>query len=142
MVEAFEGNRAETKTMLPVIRSFMDAHRLDDVTVVADAGMISEANRRAIEDAGLSFILGMRIPDVPYQVDKWHRQHPDEPIPDGHVFTQPWRPTATSAATRPSTTSTRPTGPAGHCAASMSRSPRPRRPWPARQRSNATGSSP
>jgi transposase len=52
MIEAFEGNRAETLTMLPTIRSFMDAHRLADVTVVADAGMISAANQRAIEDAG------------------------------------------------------------------------------------------
>ena len=90
MVSAFEGNKAETKTMLPVIRKFMAAHRLPDVTVVADAGMISEANQKAIEAAGLSFILGMKVPDVPYQVDKWRREHPGEEIPDGHVFTQPW----------------------------------------------------
>jgi hypothetical protein len=45
MVEAFEGNRAETTTMLPTIRAFMAAHQLADVTVVADAGMISEANK-------------------------------------------------------------------------------------------------
>ena len=90
MVTAFEGNRAETKTMLPVIEKFMAAHRLPDVTVVADAGMISEANQKAIEAAGLSFILGMKIPDVPYQVDQWRREHPGEDIPDGHVFTQPW----------------------------------------------------
>jgi len=90
MVSAFEGNKAETKTMLPVIEKFMAAHRLPDVTVVADAGMISEANQKAIEAAGLSFILGMKIPDVPYQVDKWRREHPGEDIPDGHVFTQPW----------------------------------------------------
>src|SRR3984957_15567238 len=43
MLSAFEGNRAETKTMLPVIEEFMAAHRLPDVTVVADAGMISDA---------------------------------------------------------------------------------------------------
>ena len=90
MVSAFEGNRAETKTMLPVIEKFMAAHRLPDVTVVADAGMISEANQKAIEAAGLSFILGMKIPDVPYQVLQWRREHPGEEIPDGHVFTQPW----------------------------------------------------
>ncbi len=63
MVEAFEGNRAETTTMLPTITAFMAAHRLPDVTIVADAGMISAANMKAIEEAGLSFILGMRIPD-------------------------------------------------------------------------------
>jgi hypothetical protein len=90
MVSAFEGNKAETKTMLPVIESFMAAHQLPDVTVVADAGMVSEANQKEIEAAGLSFILGMRIPRVPYVVAQWRREHPGEDIPDGHVFTQPW----------------------------------------------------
>ena len=90
MVNAFEGNRGETTTMLPTIRAFMDAHQLADVTVVADAGMISAANQQAIEAAGLSFILGARIPDVPYVVQAWRHEHPDEQIPDGHIFTQPW----------------------------------------------------
>jgi hypothetical protein len=40
MVEAFEGNAAETTTMLPTIRAFMAAHQLADVTIVADAGMV------------------------------------------------------------------------------------------------------
>jgi hypothetical protein len=69
--------------MLPTIEAFMAAHQLADVTIVADAGMISEANRCAIEATGLSFILGMRIPDVPYAVTEWRRAHPDEPMPDG-----------------------------------------------------------
>ena len=68
MVSAFEGNKAETQTMLPVIREFMAAQDLPDVTVVADASMISEANQKAIEAAGLSFILGMRSPHVPNPV--------------------------------------------------------------------------
>jgi transposase len=38
MVSALEGNRAETKTMLPVIESSMAAHQLPEVTMVADAG--------------------------------------------------------------------------------------------------------
>jgi hypothetical protein len=90
MVSAFEGNKAETKTMLPVIEAFMAAHGLTGVTVVADAGMVSEANQKEIEAAGLSFILGKRIPDIPHVVAQWHREHPGEPVPDGHVFTQPW----------------------------------------------------
>jgi transposase len=90
MVSAFEGNQAETKTMLPVIEAFMTAHQLPDVTVVADAGMISESNQKQIEAAGLSFILGMKIPHVPYVVAQWRRDHPGEDLPDGHVFTQPW----------------------------------------------------
>jgi hypothetical protein len=52
--------------------------------------MISDANMKAIEAAELSFILGMRVPDVPYVVDQWRREHPGQAIPDGHVFTQPW----------------------------------------------------
>jgi hypothetical protein len=90
MVAAFEGNKAETKTMLPVIQSFMAAHQLPDVTVVADAGMVSEANQKAIEAAGLSFILGAKIPHEPYVVSRWRHEHPGEQIPDGHIFTQPW----------------------------------------------------
>ncbi len=94
MVEAFEGSKAETKTMLPTLQAFMAAHQLTDVIVVADAGMVSEANRNAIEAAGLTYIIGERIPEIPYQVKKWRTGHPDEPIPDGHVFIQPWPATA------------------------------------------------
>jgi transposase len=89
-VHAFEGNKAETKTILPVIQAFAAAHRLPEVTVVADAGMLSDANLAAIEDAGLRFIVGARIPDLPYQVAEWRRTHPGEPIGDGQIFTQPW----------------------------------------------------
>jgi transposase len=89
-VHAFDGNTAETKTILPVIQAFAAAHGLPEVTVVADAGMLSEANLAAIEDAGLKFIVGARIPDVPYQVSQWRRRHPGEPIGDGQIFVQPW----------------------------------------------------
>jgi len=64
-VAAFEGNKAETATMVPVINAFKTAHQLSDVTVVADAGMISEANQIALQAAGLSYILGARIPFLP-----------------------------------------------------------------------------
>jgi Transposase DDE domain len=97
-VEAFEGNKAETATMLPVINAFKAAHQLTDVTVVADAGMISEANQIALQASGLSFILGTRIPFVPDVVREWRDKHPDEAIPDGQVFTQPWPATSSEKA--------------------------------------------
>ena len=81
--------------MLPVINAFKTAHQLTDVTVVADAGMISEANQIALQAAGLSFILGTRIPHLPDVVREWRDNHPDQDVPDGQVFTQPWP--ATSA---------------------------------------------
>src|SRR4029077_9594155 len=39
MVSAFEGNKAETKTIPPVITEFMDDHRLSDDILRADAMM-------------------------------------------------------------------------------------------------------
>jgi transposase len=89
-VVAFEGNKAETATMVPVINEFKQTHRLTDVTVVADAGMISEANQVALQAAGLSFILGARIPYLPDVVREWRDKHPDQTVPDGMVLTQPW----------------------------------------------------
>jgi hypothetical protein len=97
-VEAFEGNKAETATMLPVINAFKVAHRLSDVTVVADAGMISEANQVALQAAGLSYILGARIPFVPDVVREWHDKHPEQAVPDQLVLTQPWPATSSEKA--------------------------------------------
>ena len=57
--------------------------------MVADAGMMSEANCKDLEDAGLRFIVGAKIPDVPYRVKQWLGDHPGEQIPDQQVFTQP-----------------------------------------------------
>ena len=87
-VHAFDGNTAETKTILPVIQAFAAAHGLPEVTVVADAGMLSEANLKDLEDAGLTFIVA-RMPDIPYQVTEWRRTHPGEPVGDGQIFVQP-----------------------------------------------------
>src|SRR5215469_10396133 len=142
MVSAFEGNRAETKTMLPVIEAFMTVHRLPDVTVVADAGMVSEANQKEIEAAGLSFILGMKIPHVPYVVKQWRREHPGEEIPDGHIFTQPWPAGPENERWEQVIYyQYRADWPAGPCMGSTSRPTRPSRPSTARRRSSGTGSS-
>ncbi len=89
-VEAFEGNKAETATMVPTLTAFMAAHRLTDITVVADAGMLSDNNKREIAAAGLGFILGNRIGHIPYALIEWRDQSPGTDIPDGLTLTQPW----------------------------------------------------
>ena len=89
-VQAFAGNKAETATMLPVITAFKKAHQLRDITVVADAGMISEANQIAIAAAGLTYILGARLPFLPDIVREWRDQHPGQDIPEDLTLTQPW----------------------------------------------------
>jgi hypothetical protein len=73
MVSAFEGNKAETKTMLPVIEKFMAARQLPDVTVAADAGMISEANQKAIEAAGPSSKRRDQVIYYQYRADRARR---------------------------------------------------------------------
>jgi hypothetical protein len=141
MVNAFEGNTAETTTMLPVIQAFMNAHRLPDVTVVADAGMVSAANQKAIEAAGLSFILGAGVPALPYVVAEWCKADPDQEIPMGRCScSRGRRERLTGAGITSFTTSTGPTRSGAHCTGSTSRSPRQRRRLPGRPRSNATGS--
>ena len=89
MVDAFEGNRAETRTMIPLIGSFVEAHGIAGVTVVADAGMMSEANLKDIEDADWNFVVGGKLPDIPYAIAEWHRKHPDAAPPDQLVLSQP-----------------------------------------------------
>jgi len=49
-----------------------------------------DANKRAIEAAGLSFILGTKIPGRPYVVTDWRpreAKHPDQEPPDGLILT-------------------------------------------------------
>ena len=53
MVSAFVGNKAETKTMLPVIEVFMAAHDLPDVTVRPQPESDSSRSRDA-RSGGLS----------------------------------------------------------------------------------------
>ena len=77
--------------MLPVIEAFMAAHQLPDVTVVADAGMVSES-----EPEGRSRPRACRSSSARRSRTSltWSRSGgastPAQDIPDGHVFTQPW----------------------------------------------------
>lgn len=142
MVNAFEGNKAQTTTMLPVIKAFMAAHRLKDVVIVADAGMFSENNMTAIEAAGLSFILGMKIPRSPTSSRSGARPTRTPRSPTDRCSSsrgQPGR--RINARTKCGTTSTSMIEPGARSRALTSRSARPSRPSPARPRSNATGSS-
>ena len=90
MVHAFEGNKAETTTMIPVLHQFMAAHRIPEVTVVADAGMLSDGNLKALAAAGLRYIVGQPIPKVFYQLEQWQKTHPGQDPVDQMILTQPW----------------------------------------------------
>ncbi|WP_282006861.1 IS1634 family transposase [Propioniciclava sinopodophylli] len=74
-VALFEGNKAETKTLVPVIEQFKTRHGITDLVVVADAGMLSAANLNALEDAGCTFIVGSKQSRVPYDLDDHFTRH-------------------------------------------------------------------
>lgn len=75
-LESFEGNTAETKTILPVVETFRVEHHLDTVTVVADAAMLSLKNLEAISSAGYHYIVGSRLSKVPYDIAQYQKQQP------------------------------------------------------------------
>jgi Transposase DDE domain len=76
-VHLFEGNTAETTTLLPVLRAFAVRHGVTGMVVVADAGMLSASNLNAIQDAGFSFIVGSRITKAPYDLAEHFTRHGD-----------------------------------------------------------------
>jgi hypothetical protein len=90
-VRAFDGKKAEVQTIAPVLAAYAEAHKVGDVTVVADAGMMSEANARELQDAGFGFIVGKAIPSEPWVVAEWRRRNPERRNPpDGKVWAQRW----------------------------------------------------
>lgn len=66
-ISCHEGNTAETTTIVPIITSFTERHDLKDtpVVVAADAGMLSAANLKALDELGCSFIVGSRTTKAP-----------------------------------------------------------------------------
>lgn len=84
----FEGNVAETKTIVPVITDFCQRHQLSahHLTITADAGMLSAGNLIELETAGFSFIVGSRIAKTPYQIKEFKKSSLDVELTDGQVF--------------------------------------------------------
>ena len=84
-IGCFEGNRAETTTIIPVIKTFQARHGLADMVVVADAGMLSATNLRQLDEAGLRFIVGSRTVKAPLDLASHFRWHGDA-FTDGQII--------------------------------------------------------
>ena len=84
-IGCFEGNKAETATILPIIQGFQARHGLNDFVVVADAGMLSVSNLTALDEAGLRFIVGSRVTKAPADLASHFRWHGDA-FTDGQVI--------------------------------------------------------
>jgi transposase len=64
-IGCYEGNKAETTTIIPIVKQFQVRHGMADMVVVADAGMLSASNLRDLDEAGLRFIVGSRVTKAP-----------------------------------------------------------------------------
>jgi hypothetical protein len=84
-IHCFEGNKAETKTLIPVVTDLLASLGASDMVVVADAGMLSAANLNDLEDAGLKFIVGSRITKAPYDLADHFERHGNY-FADGQVL--------------------------------------------------------
>lgn len=70
-IQSFEGNCAEVKTLLPVLEGFRQRHGLKDVTVTADAAMLSSGNIAELERLGYHYIIGSRLAKTPYEIEEY-----------------------------------------------------------------------
>lgn len=59
--ELFEGNKSETKTLIPVLESFQKKFELEKPIVIADAALLSQKNIDALLSEGYQYILGGRL---------------------------------------------------------------------------------
>jgi len=83
-LQSFEGNKAETKTLLPVIEQFKTKHQLADITVVADAAMLSQTNLETLIQAGYTYVVGSRLNKIPYDIVEYQKQGE---LQDGQTIT-------------------------------------------------------
>lgn len=59
--DIFEGNKYEGDTFLPILEGFRTKYGFQKLTVVADAGLLSNRNVAELMEKGYEFILGARI---------------------------------------------------------------------------------
>jgi len=84
-IGCFEGNKAETATIVPIVEQFQTRHGLADMVIVADAGMLSASNLRELDEANLRFIVGSRVTKAPIDLASHFHWHGDA-FADGQVI--------------------------------------------------------
>lgn len=59
--EVFAGNTFEGHTIIPVIEKFIGKNKVKELTVIADAAMISAENVLALKESRINYIVGARL---------------------------------------------------------------------------------
>ncbi|NLT54978.1 MAG: IS1634 family transposase [Actinomycetales bacterium] len=84
-IGCFEGDTAETTTIVPIVKAFTARHQVADMVVVADAGMLSGKNLTALDTEHLHFIVGSRTTKAPLDLASHFRWNGDA-FTDGQVI--------------------------------------------------------
>jgi transposase len=81
--DIFEGNIYEGHTLIPFLEKTSKKFNLEKPIVVADAGLLSNDNIKALEDRNYEYIIGARIKNEP---EKIKRQILDKQLKDGETI--------------------------------------------------------
>lgn len=68
--DIFEGNTFEGHTLLPVLKRIQEKYGFQNITVVADAAMLSKKNLSSLGEAQYRFIVGGRIKNESQAIQK------------------------------------------------------------------------
>ena len=82
--DIFEGNIYEGHTLIPFIEKISKKFNLDKPIVVADAGLLSNDNIKALKELDYQYIIGARIKNEPEKIKK---QILDKRLGDGQMMT-------------------------------------------------------
>jgi hypothetical protein len=80
-----KATKAETLTIVPIVKAFQARHQITDMVVAADAGMLSATNLREVDEAGLRFIVGSRVTKAPNDLTSHFHWHGDL-FTDGQII--------------------------------------------------------
>ena len=71
-----EGNKYEGHTMLPAVNEFVAKYGLENFIVVADSGLMNNANIAELEAHGYKYIIGAKIKNESTEVREWILSQP------------------------------------------------------------------
>lgn len=68
--EIFPGNTFEGHTIIPVVKKFIKQNRVKNITVIADAAMISTENIQQLKENKINYIVGARLGNLSHKLIK------------------------------------------------------------------------
>lgn len=66
--EIFEGNKSETKTLIPLLDMMIERFKIERPVIVADSALLSKSNLLALQENSYQYIVGGRIKNESEQI--------------------------------------------------------------------------